>query len=128
MIVKLSFNKPELVSAGSNRDILAMKISNPKYFFSKELLSTISLNATSEIVIPKMTADTSFAQSFEAASEHAVDFTNVSLVSSFLVNLVLSGPMSLLWGLVNSLQIVTHFPLISVMMPSNAYKLLIVIV
>ena len=105
-----------------------MKIINTKYFFSKELLSMIGLNTTSEITIPKMMADTAFTWSYEAVSEFAAGMTKASLVSSFLVNFALSGPMSLLWGLVNSLQIVTHFPLISVMMPSNAYKLLLTIV
>ena len=42
------------------------------------------------------------------------------LGSSFVVNILLAGSLSLLWGLINSLQLVTHFPLINVIFPTNA--------
>ena len=40
--------------------------------------------------------------------------------SSFVMNLVLASSLSLLWGLLHALQIVTHFPLSNVIFPSNA--------
>ena len=36
------------------------------------------------------------------------------------MNILLAGSLSLLWGLINSLQLVTHFPLTNVIFPSNA--------
>lgn len=50
------------------------------------------------------------------------NFTNGALIGNFLFNLLLSGAMNLLWGLLHAMQIVAHFPLINVMMPSNASK------
>ena len=40
--------------------------------------------------------------------------------SSAIINLVLGSSLSLLWGLINSLQLVTHFPLANVPYPDNA--------
>ena len=37
-----------------------------------------------------------------------------------MINLLLAGSLSLLWGLINSLQLVTHFPLCNVIFPENA--------
>ena len=75
-----------------------------------------------------MLKNTDFSQFYTELSDSITGATKVSLVTSLMINLMLSGPMYFLWGLVNSLQIVTHFPLISVMMPSNAYHLLLMIV
>ena len=40
--------------------------------------------------------------------------------SSFVLNILLVASLSLLWGLINSLQLVTHFPLINYIFPPNA--------
>ena len=39
---------------------------------------------------------------------------------SFLVNIVLASSLSLLWGLINALQLLTHFPFLNIHWPSNA--------
>lgn len=39
---------------------------------------------------------------------------------SVAINILLSSSLSLLWGLINSLQLVTHFPLTNVKYPTNA--------
>ena len=72
--------------------------------------------------------DSTQTDAYLALSESAAVVIKVSLMTSFVGNLVLAGPLNLLWGFVNSLQIVTHFPLINVMMPSNAYQLLLILV
>ena len=57
---------------------------------------------------------------FLSSGEGFGDFTNAAVVGNFAMNLLLSGTMTYLWGLLNSLQIVAHFPLINLMMPANA--------
>ena len=37
-----------------------------------------------------------------------------------MVNVVLNGSLTLLWGLINSLQLVTFFPLLNLLFPVNA--------
>ena len=46
--------------------------------------------------------------------------SKAAMVSNFAVNLMLQSSMSLLWGLLHSMQIVAHFPLINIAMPANA--------
>ena len=75
-----------------------------------------------------MVSDSTAMSVISNISDSASDTTKISLVFSVISNLVMSGPMDFIWGLVNSLQIVTHYPLVNVMMPSNAYNLFKVIV
>ena len=52
------------------------------------------------------------------------------MVGNFILNLFLSGAMHYLWGLIHCLQIVTHFPLMKILMPANAdhlFKMMIMI-
>jgi hypothetical protein len=42
------------------------------------------------------------------------------VAGNFAANLILSGSLSLLWGMINALQIIAHLPLLMVMMPANA--------
>ena len=46
-----------------------------------------------------------------------------TLISHFIINIMISGALSYLWGLINCLQIVSHFPLINVHMPANCQLL-----
>ena len=39
--------------------------------------------------------------------------------ANLTINIVLSSSLALLWGLLNSLQIVAHFKLLNVVLPSN---------
>ena len=42
------------------------------------------------------------------------------MASNGVVSVFLAGGLSAIWGLINSLQIVAHFPLLNVQMPANA--------
>ena len=53
-------------------------------------------------------------------AKSVVDVTvKTVVISNFVFNILISGALSYLWGLINSLQIVSHFPLINVLMPAN---------
>jgi len=43
-----------------------------------------------------------------------------TVIGNFVVNVMLSGSLQYLWGMINALQIVFHLPGISVNMPSNS--------
>jgi hypothetical protein len=40
--------------------------------------------------------------------------------SNLVINIALSGSLAMLWGLINSLQIIAHFPLLVIRYPMNA--------
>ena len=54
--------------------------------------------------------------------------TKGSLVSNFALNIAVSGALNYLWGMVNCLQIIAHFPMINVLMPANVQMLFIIVV
>ena len=41
----------------------------------------------------------------------------VGVGSSFALNFLLMGSLSLLWGLIHAMQIVAHFPLLNIVIP-----------
>ena len=71
-----------------------------------------------------------FTQGYTSAAQAAEQVTNVILVGNFFINLLLSGAMVFLWGMLNCMQIVSHFDLVNIMMPANAqylFKILVTI-
>ena len=50
------------------------------------------------------------------------------VISNFVLNILISGALSYLWGLINCLQIVSHFPLINVLMPANCRLLFSILI
>ena len=97
-----------------------MRVKNPIYFFSLETKQPIPFNATETIKIPRIMDENEFTRSFVEMSGDVGDLSKASVVSSLFVNLMSSGSMGPLWGLINCLQIVSHFPLISIVQPTNS--------
>ena len=56
----------------------------------------------------------------EVQAESIKNTSSAVMGSSFVLNLLLVASLSLLWGLINSLQLVTHFPLVNFIFPPNA--------
>ena len=57
----------------------------------------------------------------EGATEYFDVTAQTAMASNFLVNLLLTGALNYLWGMINCLQIIAHFSLINVMMPANCH-------
>ena len=95
---------------------------DPIWFFSTETLSTIKNETTIESELRQQLAPgrENEVLEMESNAETIKSSTSVLVGGSFAVNLILSGSLSLLWGLINSLQLVTHFPLTNVIFPINA--------
>ena len=128
MRLQVDFANPEYISTGLSRDKLKATVVNPKFFFSTESFKEIHAGTTDSIKVVKMMPNTAFTKSFEGITGNVGDATNVSLFGNFLMNLLLSGAMNLLWGFLHALQIVSHFPLVSVMMPANAQLVFAIII
>ena len=78
------------------------------------------VDSSSTIKVPKMMPNTQFTETFIGFTSGVGDFPNAALVGNFMTNLILSGTMNLLWSLLHSVQIIAHFPLINIMIPTNA--------
>lgn len=56
----------------------------------------------------------------QAQAESIQSASTAIMGGSFVINIILASSLSLLWGLLNALQLVTHFPMINVKFPENA--------
>ena len=128
MQIQINFASPVYVSTGFGRDKLRATVRAPKYFQSRDTFLSIPLNATDTIKIQKQMENSAFTEAFALFTEGVGNLTDGALISNFIVNLLFSFGMNLLWGLLHAMQIVAHFPLINIMMPANAVMLFQVIV
>ena len=87
------------------------------YFTTIDGLRSIAKGVSDSIKVPKMMPNTEFTEAFAGANSAFGGLTNSAIVSNFTINLLLSGSMSFLWGLLHTTQILAHFPLINIMMP-----------
>ena len=103
MTIEIVWNDPAYISAGTQRDKLRATIKDPSYFFSGESFKTIPKETSDEIKVPLSMPNNEFTIGFIGFSNGAIGFSNASLVGNFLFNLLLSGTMNLLWGLLHSM-------------------------
>ena len=52
------FTEPEVISIGTVKDILTLRVKNPIYFFSLETLTSVDFDASDFIKAPKMMKET----------------------------------------------------------------------
>ena len=100
---------------------------DPELFVSVETFLRIPMNASDTIKVPKMMANTELTEQFVAVSDGMGTLVGTTLVSSYFINFLLEGTMHLLWGLIHCLQIVAHYPMLDIMLPSNAHQVFSVI-
>ena len=75
-----------------------------------------------------MIPDNDFTRAVLEASENLKDISNTISVSSAALNLFTQGPITLIWGLVNCLQVLSYFPLVNVAVPSNVHFVFMIMV
>ena len=104
------------------KDQINIKVVNPILFFSEETLSTIKNETAVQLDIPLQIALEREEEvvSMEENANTVKESSSMFMGGSFVVNILLAGSLSLLWGLINSLQLVTHFPLTNLIFPTNA--------
>jgi len=118
--LKLKFAKPLLLSQFGTHDLLEAEIRQRSLFRDTDGL-TLAKNATyAEKAIPRQLGSEASARLTGFASQAVGVVAQIALASNLLLNWVLSFSLNHLWGMVNSLQIVIHFPLTSVYYPANA--------
>lgn len=78
---------------------------------------------TLSIKCRKQMADSALNRGIETASEVLDTSMKGSMVSSFAVNLLVAGSLSQLLGMINSLQLISHLPLLAISVPANVMTL-----
>ena len=123
MTVFVEFEYPERISDDyQGKDILSVKVIDPTKFLSADSLLTIEKETTNEkdLSVQYSASKEEEIKKMEAQAEQIKNSSSAVMGGSFALNILLAGSLSLLWGLINSLQLVTHFPLTNVIFPKNA--------
>ena len=105
MKVQLDFNNPMLISSTSEIDLIEMEFLESGAFISSESFKQIK-EGTSELLIrqmPMQMKESSAMASLEALSGSIEKGSAGFALVTFLVQLILSGSLALLWGMVNTL-------------------------
>mmetsp|Transcript_20646 Transcript_20646/g.31484 ORF Transcript_20646/g.31484 Transcript_20646/m.31484 type:complete len:334 (+) Transcript_20646:5078-6079(+) len=119
IIIQLDFEFPIFISTGDDNDLLEVEVLDIEVFKSAItdapiLIDKVSGKLSSQMPLSEETLNlVSTAESLEGGMSSTV-------IVNFVGNLFLSGSLQYLWGMINSLQIVFHFPAVSVKLPGNA--------
>ena len=124
MEILITFDNPNYISKSQNGlDILKVEIQQPELFMSKSSFKLIEQEDTemlskiqTQLSIENEGLIESLTEQIESVKQSIILFSS----SSAAVQILLSSSLTLLWGLINSLQIVVHFPLLVIKYPENA--------
>jgi len=125
MRLKVTFKNPMLVSSTSDSDQIELVFLESGYFISAESFKPIE-SGTSQMLLeemPMQLADSSAMDSLGALAGSVEKGSSGFALVTFLVQLLLAGSLQLLWGMVNTLQIIVQMPLINIALPPNAMML-----
>ena len=128
MMIQIDFRSPPNISAGQNRDFIKVTVLDGSNLISERTGTTVPALTSSKMKAPKMVPNNDFTRSYVAMTDNLGTLTSASIVGNFMINIVLSSAMNLLWGLMHFMQIIAHLPLINVQSPANAEILFLVLV
>ena len=121
MLIKLNFSNELAISPDLDQDLVVFHIKEQReLFISETLLQDLSDNFTTLMQkVPKQMTDSTVTDILIGTAKTVEIFIKGSFIGSFLFYVVLSQVFALLLGMINSLQIVIHLPILYVVMPGN---------
>ena len=115
---KFSFNNPVSISQNDKPDMLLVQLAFSE--FEDKQGNKLPASIIKFVEIPSQMKSEKEVQQVDSAQGAAGGSSKTSMVTNFIVNLLLSGSMGQLWGMINGLQIVAYMPLFKVKVPGNA--------
>ena len=97
------------------------------YFVSHELLKDLSTSSL-DTKIKKQMSDTSLARSVATVTSATKVVMQGSILTTVALNIVFQGALSLIFGMINSLQLVLHIPIMRIVLPGNLMTLFSVLI
>ena len=101
---------------------------NPQLFWSEQSLEFIVKEFSDSKYVPPQLPETAATRVLQTASNVVAFGIGTAVITNFLSNVFISGTLNYLWGMINCLQIIAHFPLINILMPANCQVLFLVVV
>ena len=114
MIFKLNFSNELAISPDLDQDLVVFHIKEQReLFISETLLQDLSDNFTTLMQkVPKQMTDSTVTDILIGTAETVEMFIKGSFIGSVLFYVMLSQVFALLLGMINSLQIVIHLPIL----------------
>jgi len=131
MSLQVDFTYPKMISTAlKDYDSLEIEFLKEEIFVSTETLGQLSPDTVlRKAILPFVTeAEVATIASFSAAANSTSAAVGGLAAATVGLNVFFAGSMQLLWGLVNTLQILTHLPLFSVTFPSTTLFLYQIII
>ena len=103
------------------RDQFRLTVTNSSLLIGQETYSKIQEGSAIATFLPPQvrTEDQGIIQILLENSERSNNAVQLLTAGTWTSSLIV-GSMSLMWGLINSLQIIAHIPLLNVVMPANS--------
>jgi hypothetical protein len=121
--IQLDFTDPIYVSSSGKRNYekVQVKCKEFNFFMSSTSFKTIIQDQSLRNDIPPQLSSNKAANSaLELVTSSAQSASKTVAVGTFVLNIVLSASLQLLWGMINALQIIGNLPLFNVYMPASA--------
>lgn len=117
--LNLTFYEPIQISPREVQDMMIFHIIVPEFFTTGLTFKMIDENyRTLPIKVRKQMADSSFNRNFKKAAETTQKSIKGGVIGGFLVNFIMAASLSQVLGMVNSLQLIVHLPIINVNVPA----------
>ena len=125
MIIKLNFTDALQISPMIEQDRLVFHVKNLSHnFISETYLIDLNANYTTlSRPIRKQMIDNSVSRNLISGSEDLKTTFFGSALVSMVLNMFFGGAISRLFSLIRAFQLVLHFPILKILLPSNIVTL-----
>ena len=115
--IRLNFTNPIMISSGDDPDLLLIQMDLSDFEDENGQKFPSSLVKYSQI--PTQIPSLEEAKQVEEQGSTASSSSKSAVGSNFIVNILMAGSLSQVWGMINGLQVVSHMPLFKIKSPGN---------
>ncbi|CDW78616.1 UNKNOWN [Stylonychia lemnae] len=120
MQIRLIFDNPNYVSMRLLKDKIKVVFNEQGYFVALKSGLSIKQNYTITRDLPQQLELTDVSQQINTMGKIFSATAFSFMISNIVIIFFVGGSLQLIWGLINSLQIIVHLPLLPFEFPSNA--------
>lgn len=120
MQIKLKFQNPLGISPLAVQDQIVVKFLQDVWFFSPKMKQFLDEDYRLLISnVRKQNPDNEMVNNMKASAEASQDMMKAILMGTFAMNIIMTGAMTYMTGMIRSLQLILHLPIFSVIIPGN---------
>ena len=123
VIIQLDFKDSLYVSSSGKRSYEKVQVKSKEINFFTSSTSFKPIKQEQPLrsdIPPQLSSNQAANNALELATSSAQSASKTVAVGAFVINLVLSASLQLLWGMINALQIIGNLPLFNLYIPASA--------